>query len=1199
MELSIARPNAHANSIIPRHSRTLVVSRVAQINAPLYVISVDCTGCLAGYSPRGYLTCEKDPEKIFTPAEYVALKETSFEAKNQTLNFNEKDYLPIYTKCSSYVDISSKSFLGVWAMLKTNESTKYISLVTNTIYDQTQLEFLTKQQTWVGEDTALILQDSNGRCLHSNDDVVDFVSTSSLTFMMEKDKEYYVLIHGYYGEGLKDTKLFVREEDHPCKSHSKTIEWNDLIKSGGINYTTKFANSVLSSDACVTEDNKGNWFLIHGAQHTILVSGSPMKLQVVSVTADVTSCEDDSAVCELIVSTDKNGNAALLSLEQSKDYYFFFSYHPSFKTINFNIKVVCSGCTDHCSLITGGCICQSGKCDTCGNGKIDIGEECDNSFKNSVGCNPSTCTCDVGFTHTADNDCVPNSCGDGVMTDQKECDGGVGCTSCLCDAGYVPYENPRAYCLSLNCGNGKIDGNEECDSGEGCYECECQEGYYVRGKDTSCKFMSKVGYIWLLVCCLVLSDVLVFFFILGISYVSERKLNSIISDEREAVDRLLPFFETNIIPFNSDGAERLEPIKSNELFEISNASIVLEDNDNYIEVNKTIQTSFTITNKAFKTLHFTCHSIDNFKYSVRFQPVTQSLKPSQTIRINLIVTAKCTTKVDDEIFITLRYGKLRTLLMDLNNQDSTDSKNSSVADISGKSQSSSRPRRPTQTSIRMSRSSETKKKRNKSKLTKYYTALKLKFESSLSTRLDLDEITLVRPQIGEGTYGTVYRAEWRKVDVAVKVMKTDTVLNYNDFLPHFIHEAQLMETIRSQFIINFIGSAITEDKLCLVTEFCVYGSLRNFMKNMENEMTLNFKFRAMYDIAHGMYYLHQNDIVHRDLKPDNVLVFSLNIDDAVCFKVSDFGTAGVITMSTNKEGVKDLGTPMYMAPEVHSSNQITFKSDVFSFAVCCLEIYLRKVPYPKEQFPDTESILKFVCAEKRLEISDECPVKKLITMCWSQNPQNRPDFRDITMELKLITGMELSNTSSDSLSVNSKKTKRQTNDGLQDLMKAGEKSPKNKRYSNIPSLSNSKVISDRDKLKRSVIPSRSPTSGVFTQIRASREKSFSPKNDNSEHYRGSLRNSVDNSPKSKNSDSSKGVEKMFGNKSPNKLDKPEKSSPKMFLRKSLSPIMGLKNHETESKRKMSQEIQPLEPNVKEEGQQKILIHSVTSDSLKK
>ena len=99
-------------------------------------------------------------------------------------------------------------------------------------------------------------------------------------------------------------------------------------------------------------------------------------------------------------------------------------------------------------------------------------------------------------------------------------------------------------------------------------------------------------------------------------------------------------------------------------------------------------------------------------------------------------------------------------------------------------------------------------------------------ETVPGTKLDYEEINLPRPPIGCWSFGIVYSGEWRTVDVAVKVMKTD-LIGLAEMLPSFTQDVSIMEHIPCPYIVNFIRSVSTPDTLCLVTNYCASGRCGN------------------------------------------------------------------------------------------------------------------------------------------------------------------------------------------------------------------------------------------------------------------------------------------------------------------------------------------------------------------------------------
>ncbi|EGR31186.1 hypothetical protein IMG5_116120 [Ichthyophthirius multifiliis] len=133
-------------------------------------------------------------------------------------------------------------------------------------------------------------------------------------------------------------------------------------------------------------------------------------------------------------------------------------------------------------------------CTLCGNGNMDIGENCDDqNFNDNDGCT----NCQIDFGYVCDNSTPPSvctlKCGNGKRTVDEECDDGNyinndGCTNCIIDPGYqctggTPTTSDT--CIKL-CGNGIQDSFEECDdgnqiAGDGCTNCTVDIGFQCIG----------------------------------------------------------------------------------------------------------------------------------------------------------------------------------------------------------------------------------------------------------------------------------------------------------------------------------------------------------------------------------------------------------------------------------------------------------------------------------------------------------------------------------------------------------------------------------------------------------------------------------------------------------------------------------------------------------------------------------------------
>lgn len=160
------------------------------------------------------------------------------------------------------------------------------------------------------------------------------------------------------------------------------------------------------------------------------------------------------------------------------------------------------------------------------------------------------------------------------------------------------------------------------------------------------------------------------------------------------------------------------------------------------------------------------------------------------------------------------------------------------------------------------------------------------------------------------------------------------------------------------------------------------------------------KLINIYGIASGLSYMNSHNILHCCLSPSNVY-----LNDILCPKIGDFGLyARLVNTNDMKNqsmsGAK--GTSIYTVPEVLESNVYSKASDVYSFALVVYEILSNEKP-----FTETDSISliynKIVVKGERPLMNDSIPdrFKKLIEQCWSQDPNERPEFSEIVYQLKM------------------------------------------------------------------------------------------------------------------------------------------------------------------------------------------------------
>ena len=216
-----------------------------------------------------------------------------------------------------------------------------------------------------------------------------------------------------------------------------------------------------------------------------------------------------------------------------------------------------------------------------------------------------------------------------------------------------------------------------------------------------------------------------------------------------------------------------------------------------------------------------------------------------------------------------------------------------------------------------------------------------------------DELTQLE-LIGAGGYGQVYRARYRDMTVAMKMLLFPTD---DEIMFEFEREIKFMQTVRHPNIVLFLGAGRARDGTpFIISEFVARGSLRDLLSDRSQSISTGLKLKFALDVATGMHFLHtlSPPRVHRDLKCDNLLISETNI-----VKIADFGlgtqirryggrsrcrvkdqrrrsSSSVPLLYMHQEGSAGaLGAARWCAPELASSSQrnLTTAADVYRYMI--------------------------------------------------------------------------------------------------------------------------------------------------------------------------------------------------------------------------------------------------------------------------
>ncbi|GLT55985.1 hypothetical protein SLA2020_290610 [Shorea laevis] len=256
-------------------------------------------------------------------------------------------------------------------------------------------------------------------------------------------------------------------------------------------------------------------------------------------------------------------------------------------------------------------------------------------------------------------------------------------------------------------------------------------------------------------------------------------------------------------------------------------------------------------------------------------------------------------------------------------------------------------------------------------------------------------------KIGEGGYGSVFRAMLQYTRVAIKVLAPGMSQGQKQFQ----QEVEILSCMRHPHLVLLIGAC--PESGCLIYEYMENGSLEDRLFRKDNTPSIPWKtrFRIAAEIATGLNFLHQKKpeaLVHRDLKPGNIL-----LDQNYVSKISDVGLARLVPPpvgdSVNQYRLTAAaGTFCYVDPEYQQTGMLGVKSDLYSLGMVLLQIITAKHPVGLS-IQVKEAIEKGTFQEVLDPTVPDWPVEealslaKLALQCCELRKKDRPDLESVVL----------------------------------------------------------------------------------------------------------------------------------------------------------------------------------------------------------
>ncbi len=212
-----------------------------------------------------------------------------------------------------------------------------------------------------------------------------------------------------------------------------------------------------------------------------------------------------------------------------------------------------------------------------------------------------------------------------------------------------------------------------------------------------------------------------------------------------------------------------------------------------------------------------------------------------------------------------------------------------------------------------------------------------------------------------------------------------------------------MKEVRHVNINPFVGICPKSPNVCIVMEYARRGSLRDIIQDQSIQFDFNFKTSLLFDIASGMWYLHQSPVGAHGLLTSSKCV----IDARWTCKITGHGLNSVRkgTFTDTNPLLNSPAKELWVAPELLAlATEIPKisdkqKSDTYSFGIITQEVMQEKRPYGENDTADDQIIRRVQNVENpifRPNIDDQKPkLQHLMWQCWQQDPNGRPTFNEI------------------------------------------------------------------------------------------------------------------------------------------------------------------------------------------------------------
>ncbi|EEB08798.2 CMGC/CDK/CRK7 protein kinase Lsk1 [Schizosaccharomyces japonicus yFS275] len=212
-------------------------------------------------------------------------------------------------------------------------------------------------------------------------------------------------------------------------------------------------------------------------------------------------------------------------------------------------------------------------------------------------------------------------------------------------------------------------------------------------------------------------------------------------------------------------------------------------------------------------------------------------------------------------------------------------------------------------------------------------------------------------QIGEGTYGKVYKARNSVTGEIVALKRIRLELEKDGFPITTVREIKILQSLRHKNIVRLLEMLVENNSVFMVFEYMDHDLTGVLLNPQFTFSPANIKHLAK-QMFEGLDYLHQQGVLHRDIKGSNILLSS-NGD----LKFADFGLARFFSTTQRRANYTNRVITLWFRPPELLLGATAYgpSVDIWSAGCILMELFTRKPLFPgQDELHQLEKIFEIL-----------------------------------------------------------------------------------------------------------------------------------------------------------------------------------------------------------------------------------------------